>query len=392
MARVFSLSTFFRMVPHSLLRRLFQTLEIDTQEIPWELVKNRDYDHFIKFFRELQPEQQNELEGVCRDVFELACDTGLNALCQTADDQNETGWSRLSSEKTTPYATSLWSWLEYPAIFQKALEFHKIEHLSLWRKRDGLPRKAPEWNLEIKKSMETALQAYFTEKQGRGQLCTVLMQNDREGVYHFIAYPDDYVRNFTHHNESGQLITRKTRPTFEIVYVYNSREGTLELHARGGDKTKVALEDIFVSTVFGQVPDFEEQTYDLSVFKQDGFMLTPDPHDNIVILLKEMTLGWPNGKSLVFQTKNSGDTLDWARILLEEETEQPWAEASITQVKIQILILPDEYRRRGSMTFEIKTPNKSTLRNLDAARNELARKYLKKWGVENGSTIVKKAA
>ena len=391
MARVFSLSTFFRMVPHSLLKRLFQTLEIDTQEIPWELIKNRDYEHFLKFFRELPPEKQNELEGVCCDVFELACDSGLDALCQTADDQHESGWFSLSSEKTTPYAKSLWSWLEYPVIFQRAFEFHKIDHLSLWRKRDGLPCKVPEWNQEIKKTLEEALQSYFTRKQGRGQVCTVVMQNYREGVYHFIAYPDDYVRNFTHHDESGQLITRKTRPTFEIVYVYNSNEGTLELHARGGDKTKVALEDIFIRTVFGQVPDFAETIYNLSVFKEEGLALTPDPRDHIVILLKEMTLNWPNGRSITFSTKTHGDAHHWARKSLEDN-EQPWHDAHVDYVKIQILIMPTEYRRRGSMTFEIAAPNKSTLRNQDAARIELARKYLKTWGVEHERTIVKKVA
>jgi hypothetical protein len=308
----------------------------------------------------------------------------LNALCQTADDHNESGWSRLSSEKTTPYATSLWSWLEYPVIFQKALEFHKIDHLSLWRKRDGLPRKTPEWNHEIKKSLETALQAYFTEKQGRGQVCTVLMQHYREDIYHFIAYPDDYVRNSTHHNESGQLVTRKTRPTFAIVYVYNSKEGTLELHAKGGDKTKAALEDIFTQTVFGQVPDFEEQMYDLSVFKQDGFTLTPDPRDHIVIQLKEITLEWKDIRKVTLKAEKYYDTLDWVRHSIEEK-ELPWPHTNVTHVKIQILILPDEYRRRGSMTFEIAAPNKCTLRHQDAARMELARKYLKQWGVENES-------
>ena len=391
MARVFSLSTFFRMVPHSLLRRLFQTLEIDTQEIPWELIENRNDERFFKFFRELPPEQQDQLEGVCYDVFEMACDSGLNALCQTADDRHESGWFSLSPEKTTTYAKSLWSWLHYPAVFQKALELHKIEHLSLWRKRDGLPRLTPEWNHDVKKSLESALQAYLIAKQGRGQVCTVLMQNYREDIFHFIAYPDDYVRNFTHHNESGQLITRKTRPTFEIVYVYNSKEGTLELHARGGDKTKVALEDIFVGSIFGQVPDFEERIYDLSVFKQNGFLLTPDPIDNIIIQLKEITLEWKDIRKVTLKAEMHENTLDWVRRSIEEK-ELPWHTATVGRVKIQILILPDEYRRRGSMTFEIAAPNKCTLRNQDAARIELARKYLKQWGVENESTNIRRVA
>jgi hypothetical protein len=217
------------------------------------------------------------------------------------------------------------------------------------------------------------------------------MQNHRQDVYHFIAYPDDYVRNFTHHNESGQLITRKTRPTFEVVYVYNSKLGTLELHTKGGDKTKTALEEIFIESVFGSVPDFAEQTYDLSVFKQDGFVLTPDPRDNIVIQLKEITLEWENIRKITLKAEKHYDTLDWVRRSIEEE-ELPWHQARVHHVKIQILILQNEYRRRGSMTFEIAVPNKNTLRNQDEARIELARKYLKKWGIENESTNIKRAA
>ena len=276
-------------------------------------------------------------------------------------------------------------------IFHKALEYHKIEHLSLWRKRDGLPQIIPEWNPEVKKALETGLKTWLTKKQGRGHACTVLMQNYREGIYHFIAYPDDYVRNYTHHDESGQLVTRKTRPTFEIVYVYNSREGTLELHAKGGDKTKVALEDIFLQSVFGQVPEFTEQIFDLSVFKQDGFTLTPDPRDNIVIQLKEIILNWADKQEMTLKPKKQHNTLDWVRRTVVEK-ELPWHEANVDCVKIQILILPTEYRRRGSMTFEIAAPNKSTLRNHDAARIELARKYLKQWGVENESTDIRKVA
>jgi hypothetical protein len=119
--------------------------------------------------------------------------------------------------------------------------------------------------------------------------------------------------------------------------------------------------------------------------------LTPDPRDNIVIQLKEITLEWEKIREVTAKPKKYEATLDWVRET-PSEYDLPWEDAKVTQVKIQILILPNEYRRRGSMTFEIKAPNKSTLRNQDEARIGLARKYLKKWRIEHDKTIVRKVA
>lgn len=392
MAKVFSFPTFYRMVPHSLLKRLYDELQIDTHEIPWEKLKFREIDVFQNLFQELPLSKQDEFESVCHDVNSLACASGLNALCQTAEERNESGWFSLSNEKDGPYAKSLWSWLNYPEVFQKALECHKIEHVTLWRKRDGLPKSVPPWNADIRETLEQTLQNYFVAKQGRGKVCTVEMRNHRKNLHYFIAYPDDYIRHVLHHDESGQLVLLRSRPTFEVVFLYNSAEGTLELHAKGGEKTKRALERIFIETVLPEeVPEYCGPVYDLSVFKEAGFSLTTDPLDLIDIQLKSMTLGWYGQKEVTLRTKSREDTLDWIRNAVSKAT-LPWNDALVLRVKLQILFFSHDHRRQGSVTFEIKTPDKNTLRNQDIKRIETARKYLKNWGVEHDNTIVKKVA
>jgi hypothetical protein len=378
------------MVPHSLLKQLFQSLEIDTHDLSWETMKNRETKPFLSLFQELPLEKQNQLEGLCYDIFALASESGWDALCQTAEECNESEWCSLSSEKINLYTKSLWSWLHYPEIFQKALALHNVEHLTLWRKREGLPQITPEWNAAVKESLEQALQNFFTEKQGRGYVCTAEMQHYRDGVYYFIAHPDDYVKSVLHHDESGELIFQTTRPTFEIVFVYNRAEGTLEIHARCGEKIKMALEEIFIETLFpNEVEEFSDRIYDLSVLKDEHFSLAPRPSDRIEIRLKEITLNWVGKQSVTLKTKYSHPTTDWIRRSLSEK-ELSWENAEVTRVKFQFQFLPEKDKRRGSLTFEIATPNKSTLRNQDAARIEIARHYLKIWGIEHDAHVIKK--
>lgn len=382
MARSFTLPSFLRKVPHSLLKRFFQLLEIDTHDLSWELIKNREAEPFLELFRDLPPEKQNQMEGICYDVFELSCGSGWDALCEMAESYHAPDWFALSPEKTTLQAKSLWTWVNHPLIFQKAHEFHQMKNTSWWRKREGLPKMVPEWNGQVKTALEGALQIYFMEKQGRGQVCTVQMQNFRDDTYYFLAYPDDYVRNVMRHNDKGELVSRRTRPTFEIVYAYNSVEGTLELHTRGGDKTKSDLEEIFIETVLGEeVEVFSGQIYDLSAVKQSGFSLTPDPKDNVLIQIKQVRLNWGQDTSVQFRAEKERDLLAWIRRVINAEY-LPWDKAVVDYIKLQFLFLPTEWERRGTLTFEMNTPNRSTLRGKNPRKVEIIRKYLKKWGIE----------
>jgi hypothetical protein len=377
------------MVPHSLLQKLFQSFEIDTHELAWVAIKKREIKQFLSLVQELPLEKQNQLEGLCYDVFELASSSGWDALCEMAEYYQEHDWYSLSPEKTTLYAKSLWTWLHYPNVFQKALEFHQVENASWWRKRKDLPQLIPDWNEDIRKSLEQALQHFFIEKQERGHVCTVEMQHYKTNVYYFIAYPDDHVKAVFHHNESGNLVLRKIRPTFEIIFAYNSAEGTLELHTKGGNKTKAALEEIFIKTILGEEVEIcSEQVYDLSVFKRTGFTMLTDPNDCIRIQIRQVRISWGQGRSILFRADQEPDILAWIHRVINQEL-LPWEDAVIDYIKLQFLFLPMEFARKGSLTFELNIPNRSTLQEKNPRKTEIIRKYLKQWGIEYEQDIEK---
>lgn len=382
MARTFSLPTFFRMTPHALLETLFRRLQIDIAHLSSVWAKRKNVQPLLDFFYAQPLETQNQLESIFRDVFELACATGMEVLERMAEFFQQDGWNDVNHENKTTYAKSLSAWLHYPEVFAKALELHKIENSSWWRKRDGLPRITPQWNEETRQLLKSALEVFYSRKQGRGHVCTVEMCHYHGDMFYFMAYPDDYVRNILQHNEAGELVARKTRPTFEVVFAYNAVEGSLELHAQGGVTTKAALEEIFIQTVLDASADgHSPPPYDLSVIMRERFSLAPDPADGVQIFLKEISLLWPAKQLVKIMAKENRPSVEWVRTSVSEET-LPLGEARIIHAKFQFVFIPQVSDHPGSVTFEIAAPDRCTLRNHHPKKVETIRKYLRQWGVE----------
>ena len=109
MSRIYSLPTFFRMVPHSMLKTFFEKRQIDTTEIHWKFLKEREIQPLLWMFRELPRETQAELEGIFQEIFELACESGFTALQQAADTFNEQFWLKSFVKKPSFYAVSFWA-------------------------------------------------------------------------------------------------------------------------------------------------------------------------------------------------------------------------------------------------------------------------------------------
>lgn len=382
MARTFSLSTFFRMVPHALLEAFFRKLQIDIALLSSGSLKQRDVAALLDFYFAQPSEVQNQVDRIFREVYELACATGFETLCYMAECLQADGWDDVNIGNKTLYGKSLWAWLHYPEVFAKALELHKMEHDTWWWKRDGLPRVMPQWDEETRRRLESALGHFYSRKQGHGQVCTVEMCHYHGEMFYFVAYPVDYVRSVLQYNDTGKLVTKKSRPTFEVVFAYNVAEGSLELHAQGGVTTKAALEEIFIQTVLNaSAGSHSPVPYDLSVLMEERFSLVPDAADGVQIFLKEVGLLWPAKQLVRITVKENRHSVDWVRRLVAEEN-LPWCEARIVHAKFQFVFMPNVSETPGSVTFKIAVPDRCTLRHHQPQKVETIRKYLKRWGME----------
>ncbi len=84
MSRQFSIPTVLRMVPNELLAQFFTRLELGDLDIKWDELGEREIDPILKEIGELSRAQQDTIEGALRSVFDLACETGIDAIFEAA--------------------------------------------------------------------------------------------------------------------------------------------------------------------------------------------------------------------------------------------------------------------------------------------------------------------
>jgi hypothetical protein len=126
------------------------------------------------------------------------------------------------------------------------------------------------------------------------------------GTFYFFAYPDDYVQDSYIHDMNCTLVTQTIRQTIEIVFAYNSIEGTSDLFAKLSKKLREELETIFLKKLLTIIPeDDEKPPYDLSMLLDPNFTLHTFPADHINVRVVSLTLSWEDDKEVTFVSRRS---------------------------------------------------------------------------------------
>ena len=385
MSRQFSIPTVLRMTPNSLLKKFFEKMGHVDLDLDWKFLGARTITPIIDVLGDMTRQQQDDIEGVLRSVFDLACETGIDALFEGAVQCGELNLPVAMPQDVGPYHKAMWAWLNRPAAFEKASLIHRVDNLTWWRKRNDLPRVEPRAGAEIIKRLEEELADFFTWQQGRGQVCTVERFCRADGTHYFFAYPDDFVQNVVTHDEEGNLVPRTFRQTFVVVFAYNGLEGTLELFAKVPTRLKPKLEAIFADVVLGRELDpwQPDAAYDLNVLKDRYLDLTADPEDRLDIAIRKLRLSLKNsGRRILLEVTDDDDHI---YRMIDECLNQENAsldDVNITSVTFRFVLLPLEGRKSSSATFDMTYPNSGNLQNQPPARVELIRKYLKRWGID----------
>lgn len=165
MARQFSIPTVLRMVPNELLAQFFARLNLGDFGIAWEELGEREIDPILKAIGELNRMQQDEIEGSLRSVFDLACDTGIDAIFEAAMKCGDLDLPMVMPQETGPYAKAMWAWLNRSDSFDKAVLIHQIDNLSWWRKRRDMPKKAADTSPEALRRLSHAMEGEIFENK-----------------------------------------------------------------------------------------------------------------------------------------------------------------------------------------------------------------------------------
>ena len=387
MSRVFSIPTALRVFPAELLAQFFERL--GHRVIAGHCRGSRT--DRIKRIQEAignfsNARKLDAIESPLHTLFDLACDTGIVAIyeagswCDPPRNLVDTIPGQNGMEGKV-----LWVWLNYPEVIEAATKIHQVDHLTWWRKRTDLPKKPPEKCDETLHRLKGLLSAKLAAEQGRGRILTVESMQ-RNGTEYSLAYPDDYLQTVTTHDARKRLVPRMLRQTFLIVFAFDPASGSLELFAKLPAKLKGEIEAIFAKTVlhFELGPWKSSEVFKLNHLKERCGPLETDPADRVQAQIRAFHLKPKNSRRLIVLKADPQREND-IFAMLHQVIDKKRVPLSSLEVKLvtfcfEFLELGD--RKKGSMVFNVAYPDKCNLRNQPQEWIEVARRCLKKWGID----------
>lgn len=391
MNRQFSIPTVLRMAPNALLKDLFTEMDYLDLEQDWDGLKAREIEPILKAISEQHSEIQARIETELREVFELACDSGIDSILEAAAMCGATDFVAELPADVSVYHKALWVRLNHPRVFERALRIHSFEVLSWWRRRNDLPAETLEINDELKERLGEAISDFFFRAQGRGLPCTVEHFSREDGTEYFYAHPDDFVHEATAHDENRKLTPVTIRTTFSVVFAYNGSEGSLELHAKVNAKLKRQLEKVFCRTVFGEdLGDWEpDAAYNLNHLKDRTFSLATDVEDRVRVQIRAMRLSAKNtGRRNTVEISDDDDNIHDAIDEWIDKRNVPLSQVNATKVAFRFEFLELDDRKPGFETFDVTWPSSCNLKGRRAERVAIIEKYLKRWEIDVSRTVV----
>lgn len=289
------------------------------------------------------------------------------------------------------HSKALWVFLEHESVFRVAGLMYHADTLSsrYWKRRTGLPKNQPDVSHKVMQELATALSAFYREKQGRGYRCKVdpYLRSNR---YHYLfAYPEDYIDTFIGFDQDGSFARRPQRRAFEVIFVYDPHEGTLDLFAQGDKRLRGDLQEIFGRVMLKEElgPEtYNSAPYHLNGLKDPRFGFPTEPVDGIAeVRVKRLRLSilGQGKRRIILEADPEGKPEEIYEMMTNwlNATHLPLAILNVTQATIQILFAPVGGARPKSLRFDISYPDACNLKSKREELRIIGEKYLKRWGI-----------
>ncbi len=283
--------TFLRQVSHKLLGIYLAQAGIDLGIDVAEL-KPRSIDPIIDAINRLPDEQRATLDRDLHAIWSLASEAGLRHILDEATDRSVDIVDRLQ-----PHAgflnKAILTFVEERAVFDGAARFAILDMVSgrYWKR--GLPvAGASVHDIGSRtQALEAVLSEYFQREECRGKSCKI--DHVARGARHcFFAYPEDYTSMPLAWTDAG-LGPHRLRPAFEVIFVYDSQHGSLDIYFHGTKRTIDRLCQLFADVVLGipELPPTSKPAYGLQGLKSRDFAFIR-PVDSPVTEIKVKRLGF----------------------------------------------------------------------------------------------------
>jgi hypothetical protein len=281
-SHTYSPKTFLRHARNALLARYFHErdllLDLDIATMPEHAADDQ-----FEAWTALSDEQRLGVESDFREVDALAHEQGIRTLLDEGHFHGvdfEPAFAGLDGF----HDKALLALLDAPDAFAVAARFNYADTRPkrYWRRHVGLPRVVPADDAAACARLSGVLGAYLRETEGRGYVCVteVYRRGDR---YYFFALPEDYAITHLEYAE-GALQRRKSRPAFDIVFVYSMPNGTLDVYFEGSKRKVIDLQQLFCRAILRQEVSLlpgGDQVFRLNEFKRRGFHFVFEPESGI---------------------------------------------------------------------------------------------------------------
>ena len=381
----YSPKSFLRQVPKELLKFYFTQRGLLTA-LPWEALDEGEIDPIYEAWQQLPEQDRDQAEADFQAIDDIATSEGIIAIIEESQFHGHDLGSELEALEGFHHK-AFWTFLEHPKVFSGASLLDQVDHMSnRYRyRRKGILKCDPDISQAAREELKQRLSAYYQAHQSRGRRCTLELYL-RCGRYHYVfAYLEDYADTFIGYDHNGKLRRRPQRPAFELVFIYDPVDGTLDVYAPGSKQLKIDLQPIFCSAFLKQELDSEPRgahSYELNPLKE-RFPFPTDPEDGILdVRVKKLRLSVV-GESLQRITLEGNtkyhreDVYDLMDKALSRER-LPLSQVNITQATIQMLFSNGD-KRPKSVTFNVSYPNYCNLK--DTPEHRKANAYLKRWGI-----------
>jgi hypothetical protein len=372
MTRQYSTRNFFRQMPNALFARYFQEQGL-FGDMDFSAMKEGKPDELFKAWLDLTDSQRNKMDTEFRDIFEMSCEKGCQAIIDEASWQmRETPDSLQAfieklSALSNHYERAMVTFLDHNDFWKGATLFYHADTLPYWRKRKNLPQREASVDMANLQELAALIRNYFHHTEGRGKNCVV--EPFRRGeLDYFFAYPEDYSQQSVEW-VNGEFDRRPHNPAFEIIYVYSQKEGSLDLNFRGSYKAIEPLQGMFAAAILRideLPPDTkDERIYDLSPLLQRSFNFNYDVGSGIEeVTVKKLRLSSQikKGDRITLEADTSRNP-DAVYDLLDQIGKAIYLDMyNLTQVELSAAVVVDSNKPAKRITIRITYPNSCSLK------------------------------
>jgi len=389
MGHDYTLSTFLRQTPNTLLKQYFGT-NGGLNGVDFDALKKTEYAPILAAIDQLDESHRGQVEQDFQDVFLLADKPGTQIILDIAGFHGLDVADELEA-MTNHYHRAMWLFLNRNQngtdLFEEcsALAQTKFFSFTNSKRRKNLPKRDPKHDDDTLDEMSKALRAVYRE-QGRGHRCSVeYCFRPNPDRHCFFAYPEDYSTSELQY-EGNDLRRQRRKSVFQIAFMYRSDEGVLEIGAPGGKKDANVLQEVFCRYALGMdriPPPTNDRCFELNGLKKPRFPFPTDPGDGIdsvkVVALRMNQTG-NRKRRLTFEQDAAGgeDLHEWIKRALDE-TKVPLRMMDVTQARIRVVWKAEQGKRPRTLTFTLTAPDSTSLKDLP--HHQTIRSYLTRWKI-----------